>query len=332
MIFITGEYIVTTMSTALQFHFTISREEIFNTDTIFKHITLGFYAAAKILTPILICSVVAIILSSIMMSGWNYSSENLGFKFERLNPLSGLKRMFSKRSLIELVKSCMKFIVVCVVAVLYLKSTLPSILTIGNHVPEIALKEALENVMWGFLYITASMSLLLFIDVPYQWWEHIQQLRMSKQELKDEFRESEGNPEIKRRVRQVQHEISNRRMMQQVPLADVVITNPTHYAIALRYMDDRQSAPVVVAKGVDAIAEQIRKIATEHNVILVAAPPLARSIYHTTQLEREIPVGLYVAVAQVLAYVYQLKRYQRGESLDIPMPLENLPIPDDLAY
>jgi flagellar biosynthetic protein FlhB len=327
----TAKYIASIMIAESHHHLVLSREEIFNPEAMFIHLRLALLAGLKILSPIFIFSMVSIIAASIIMSGWNYSTENLGFKFERINPLSGLKKIISKRSLVELIKSCVKFLIVCVVALFYLNLSLPNILNLSNASLEGALIEGLSTVIWGFIFVTAGMCVVLFIDVPFQWYEYLQQLRMTKQEIRDEYKETEGSPEVKRRIRQVQYEISNRKMMQLLPTADVVITNPTHYAVALRYDDAKGGAPIVVAKGVDLMAEQIRRIAGEYEITLVSAPPLARSLYYHTEVEQEIPVGLYVAVAQVLAYVYQLKRYQRGETVENPSLSENLPIPEDLV-
>jgi flagellar biosynthetic protein FlhB len=180
---------------------------------------------------------------------------------------------------------------------------------------------------WSFLGLAAILVVIAAIDVPFQLWEHARQLRMTRQELKDELKETEGQPEVRGRIRQVQREMARRRMMEEVPKADVVVTNPTHYAVALRYEQGGAGAPTVVAKGADLVAFHIREIATRHKVPLFSAPPLARALYFSTRLGQEIPAGLYVAVARVLAYVYRLRRPEPG--LRPTRPTE-LPVPDEL--
>jgi flagellar biosynthetic protein FlhB len=167
------------------------------------------------------------------------------------------------------------------------------------------------------------------VDVPFQLWDHKQKLMMTKQEVKDEYKDSEGKPEVKSRIRQLQRDAAQRRMMQAVPEADVVITNPTHFAVALKYDADKSGAPMLVAKGGDFLALKIREIAQEHRVTVLESPALARAVFYSTEVDQEIPAGLYLAVAQVLAYVYQLRQYQAGRARR-PAPLNDLPIPPDL--
>jgi flagellar biosynthetic protein FlhB len=185
-------------------------------------------------------------------------------------------------------------------------------------------------VLWVFLALTASLILIAMIDVPFQKWNHIRQLKMTKQEVKDEMKQTEGNPEVKGRIRRLQVQLSQQRMMQDIPSADVVITNPTHYAVALRYDQTKTGAPVVVAKGADLISQQIRLVAENNEVPILAAPPLTRAIYYSTEIGDEIPSGLYIAVAQVLAFVFQLRRYQKRGGNKPQLNPEELPIPDEL--
>jgi len=186
-----------------------------------------------------------------------------------------------------------------------------------------------EVVGWSALWMSFGLILIAAVDVPFQLWDNKQKLMMTKQEVRDEYKDSEGKPEVKQRIRQLQHEMTQRRMMQAVPQADVVITNPTHFAVALKYDPEKGQAPMLLAKGSDFTALKIREIAQEHKVMLLESPALARSIYHTTELDQEIPAGLYLAVAQVLAYVYQIRQYQAGKGKR-PEPLKDLPIPPDL--
>lgn len=181
----------------------------------------------------------------------------------------------------------------------------------------------------GFLAICASLILIALIDVPFQKWNHTRQLRMTKQELKDENKETEGSPEVKGRIRRMQIQLSQQRMMQDVPKADVIITNPTHYAVALRYDQTKAGAPVVLAKGADLIAQQIRMVGDHHEVPIISAPPLTRAVYYSTEIGEEIPSGLYIAVAQILAFVFQLRRYKNQGGNKPNLNTEDLPIPDE---
>jgi flagellar biosynthetic protein FlhB len=181
----------------------------------------------------------------------------------------------------------------------------------------------------SFVILSASLELIAAIDVPFQLWDHAKNLKMTRQEVRDEHKNTEGKPEVKAKVRTMQREIAQRRMMSEVPKADVVITNPTHYAIALRYDADKMAAPVVVAKGVELVASQIRTVAVANKVPIFEAPPLARALYYSTEIDQQVPAGLYLAVAQVLAYVFQLRATVRGGP--VPVPPEDIPVPDEFV-
>ena len=196
------------------------------------------------------------------------------------------------------------------IGTLILWSLRDRLLTLGRQEVEVAMTELGFIVLWGFLAICASLILIALIDVPFQLWNHTKQLRMTKQELKDENKETEGSPEVKGRIRRMQIQLSQQRMMQDVPEADVIITNPTHYAVALRYDQSKSGAPVVLAKGTDLMAQQIRMVADHNEVPIISAPPLTRAVYYSTEIGQEIPSGLYIAVAQILAFVFQLRRYK----------------------
>jgi flagellar biosynthetic protein FlhB len=263
------------------------------------------------------------------LGGWLFSSEALQPKFSRMNPLSGLKRMFSVQALVELGKAVGKFLVVLTVAVAVLMANQDDLLSIGHEPLPQAIAHSAQIVGWCSLWMACSLILIAAIDVPFQLWDHKQKLMMTKQEVRDEFKDTEGKPEVKSRIRQLQYEMAQRRMLQEVPQADVVITNPTHFAVALKYDADKGGAPRLVAKGGDFLALKIREIAQEHRVELLESPALARAVFYSTELDQEIPAGLYLAVAQVLAYVYQLKQFRAGKGKR-PGPLPDLPIPPDL--
>ncbi|MGC9008218.1 MAG: flagellar biosynthesis protein FlhB [Halothiobacillaceae bacterium] len=282
----------------------------------------GFLA----ILPLLGLLILAAFMAPLLMGGISFSWKALAPKFERIDPLKGLKRMLALRALIELFKSILKFLLVGAVAALVIGWNLVDLLRLGLTDPRGGLLAGMDILGWGFLWMSAVTLLIAAADVPYQLWEHIKQLRMTKQEIKDEFKETEGKPEVKQKIRQLQMQAAQRRMMQEVPKADVIITNPTHVAVALRYDAARGDAPIVVAKGRDLVAARIREIGEEHGVLIFSAPPLARALYQTTDLNQPIPAELYRAVAQVLAYVYQLNEARRQGGAAPPRP--NVEVPE----
>ncbi len=208
-----------------------------------------------------------------------------------------------------------------------------TILSLNRMPREVAFTQSAYLFAYAFIILTAILIVLIFIDVPFQIWQSAKKLKMTSQEAKQESRESEGSPEMKGRIRFLQQKLAKQRMMIDVPTADVVVTNPTHYAVALRYEQEHAIAPKVVAKGGGVVAEQIRKLAKENKVAILSAPPLARALYFSTDVGREIPGSLYVAVAKVLAYVYQLKHFNvLSGNMPAPLKVDDLPIPDDLRY
>ncbi|QCP47780.1 flagellar type III secretion system protein FlhB [Trinickia violacea] len=285
----------------------------------------GFYA----LLPILALTGLAALLSPLALGGWLISSKSLQPKFDRLNPITGLGRMFSINGPIQLGLSLVKTIVVGGiggVAIWNHKDDIVALATLPLHE---AIGNAFHLIAVCCGMTVAGMFVVAALDVPYQLWQFHKKLRMTKEEVKRENRENEGDPHVKNRIRQQQRAMARRRMMSAVPKADVVVTNPTHFAVALQYSDGEMRAPKVVAKGVNLVAARIREIAAEHNVPLLEAPPLARALYHNVELNREIPATLYNAVAQVLAWVYQLRRF-RAEGGDIPATPTELEVPADL--
>jgi flagellar biosynthetic protein FlhB len=283
----------------------------------------------KSVLPILIIIFFLSLSAPILVGGWIFSREALSPKFSRLNPLKGLARMVSVKGLVELVKSLIKFILVGTVSVFVLKAQIPLLLGLGHSSLDVALTDAAYIAIKSFTLISASLIVIAAIDVPYQLYTHHKSLKMTKQELKDEHKDSEGKPEVKSAIRRAQVEMSRRRMMAEVPKADVVLTNPTHYAVAISYKNKNSKAPIVVAKGKDLIAFQISTVAQKHSIPIITVPPLARAIYFSTKLNKEIPQGLYVAVAQVLAYIFQLKNPKTYDHK--PSILQDVPIPPELA-
>ncbi len=272
-----------------------------------------------VIWPLLLVAIIAAILANTIMGGWTF---NLSAKLDRLDPIKGMAKVFSVRSLGELAKAIMKMSFIGFAAWLLLKMLASDILALGIQDPAEAIVNSSSLLGWFFLYVSLPLVVIAAIDVPWQMWNYKKELRMTKQEVKDEFKESDGRPEVKAKLREMQQAAANRRMMEKVPTADVVITNPTHFAVALKYDEANMRAPTLVAKGADVLAAKIREVAGENGVAIVESPRLARAVYASVDLDAEIPGGLYVAVAQILTYVYQLRSWQTmgGDFPEAPKP------------
>lgn len=326
-----GGHLAETLMTLMRVNFTLTREVIVDERNMGAFLLASGKMAIWAVQPILILLCVISFVAPIALGGFLFSGSLLQPKFSRMNPLSGIKRMFSMNSLTELLKALAKFIMILVVALVVLVSDRDALLAIAKLPMEQAIIQAVQVVGWSALWMAAGLLLIAALDVPFQLWQSHKKLKMTKQEVTDEYKNSEGKPEVKQRIRQLQREMSQRRMMAAVPDADVIITNPTHYAVALQYDPEKgSSAPLLLAKGTDFMALKIREIGVEHKVQILESPALARAIYYSTEIEQEIPAGLYMAVAQVLAYVFQIRQYRAGRGKP-PEPLKkDLPIPDDL--
>ena len=276
--------------------------------------------------PFLAVMVFIALFSPLLIGGWNFSTQAMSPKISKMNPAAGLKKMVSMFALMELIKALAKFVLIGAVAAYFLWHSYEEIISLGAEATRISLAHAGKLIIEAFIFVSLALIVVAVIDVPFQVHEHITQLKMTKQEVKEEFKQQEGNPEIKGRIRQLQTEMSQKRMMQSVPDADVIITNPTHYAIALKYKPDEMSQPEVLAIGADFVASQIRVIATEHNIPIIEAPPLARALYYNAEIDQPIPYELFKAVAAVLAYVYQLRDGKNAEEVNF----HSLPIPKNM--
>ncbi|MCA3211954.1 MAG: flagellar type III secretion system protein FlhB [Burkholderiales bacterium] len=286
---------------------------------------LGELAGAGLLAiaPLLAVALVAALAAPLSIGGWIFAPQNAAPKLDRLNPLTGIGRMFSLPALMELVKVLLVTALLAAVGGWYVVSHLDSFATLAHESLHLGLAHFGWLLAVAFALLVATLALTSAIDVPFQLFHFRSKLKMTLEEVKKEQKETEGDPYIKGRIRQQQREMARRRMMAAVPKADVVVTNPTHFAVALKYLEGRHRAPVVVAKGVDEVAERIKALAAEHGVPRLEAPPLARALYRHVELGAEIPAALYTAVAQVLAYVFQLRRHQQGQA---PRPRT----PDDI--
>lgn len=263
---------------------------------------------AFILLPIMMIAVVAAIAANLLQFGWLFTTESLKFDLKKIDPIKGLKRIFSIRAIVELMKSILKITFIGTVTFLIVWSNIDKVLGLAFKTPWDTLSTVAQ--LTALMGITASFTLLFIsiLDFFYQKYDYEKNLKMSKQDIKDEHKNSEGDPLIKSRIKQQQREMAMRRMMQEVPHADVVITNPTHYAIAIKYDDGEMDAPIVVAKGVDFIAQKIKMIAKEHDIVMVENRPLARALYDQVEVDNHIPEEFFKAIAEVLAYVYRIQR------------------------
>jgi flagellar biosynthetic protein FlhB len=323
-----GKSMAISMEQIMRGAFVLERGEIFDTRFMSTQLIGSAWEATVALGPLLLLLLIASIAGPIGIGGLLFSGKAIAPKLNRMDPLKGLKRMFSARSLVELVKAILKVSLVLAVAILILNLRTEDLLSISEEPTVPAMAHVVWTMAWSFFFLACATIVIAVIDVPFQIYDHQKKLRMTKQEVKDEYKDTEGKPEVKGKIRQLQREMAQRRMMADVPGADVVITNPTHYAVALKYDQNSMGAPVVVAKGSDEVAFKIMEIARENKVELLRTPPLTRAVYHNTKVGEEIPDGLYMAVAQVLAYIFQLRQFRKGHAPKPTMP--NFPIPKDM--
>lgn len=272
--------------------------------------------------PLLGIIFIAAIGAPLLIGGWTFSAEKLIPNFSKLNPIQGISNIFSVNSLIELLKAILKTLFIGFASWLLISSQLDSILSLLTQSIQESSAQQGYIILWCLTLMVVSLSVISMIDVPYQIYRYTDKLKMSRQELRDESKETEGNPEIKAKIRAQQREMSRRRMMSKVPSADVVITNPTHYSVALQYPDNSNKAPIILAKGQGEVALRIRELAKENNIEIVEVPPLARALYKHAELDQEIPSALFTAVAQVLAYVFQLRIYQKQGGIQPQKPTQ----------
>lgn len=285
----------------------LSPQVVMSDDAIWPALRNGGARALLMILPILGATFIAALAAPLTIGGWNLSGQALVPKFNRLNPLNGFKRMFSARGAVELGKGLAKVGVVGTIGFVLLTGLTPQLMGLSAEPLPGAIGHAASLAGYSLLVLVCGLVIIAAVDVPFQLWNHAKELRMTKQEVREEYKEMEGSPETRARIREAQRALAKGRMLQDVPTADVVVTNPTHFAVALRYDENRNRAPVVVAKGTELLALKIREIATEHEVPVVEAPPLARALHKSVEIGQEVPAALYVTVAQVLTYVYQLK-------------------------
>ena len=280
-------------------------------------------------SPLLVLLVLAGVASELLLKGWNFTFKPLLPDFNRLNPLQGLARILSWQGVVEMFKAIIKSVLIGSVAAWVIWSNSGAVLGLVAEPLNSGMVHLVRLAGSSFLIMAGSMTLVAAVDIPFQVWDHSRKLRMTREEVRQESKETEGDPQVKQRIRSQQREIARRRMMSEIPKADVVVTNPTHYAVALRYQGKSMRAPQVVAKGAHLLAQRIGALARENDVPVIEAPPLARALYRHADLGDEVPAALYTAVAEVLAYVYQLRRQQEVGG-PLPLPPGPLPVPDEL--
>jgi flagellar biosynthesis protein FlhB len=303
----------------------------FDTNRMLSQFGMAIWDSLLAFFPLLLMFGVAALVAPLAIGGWSFSTKSFSPDFSRLSPIQGIGRMFSSHTVVELIKAIVKSLLVGSVGAWMVWHKLPEAIALMNAPVHEALLHMMEMVLYVCGMVAGSLLLVAAIDTPWQLWTFYKKLRMTKEEVKQEMKETDGDPHIKARIRQQQRAIARRRMMSEVPKADVVVTNPTHFAVALKYDENaRWNAPRVVAKGADEVAARIRDLAKEHRVPVLSAPPLARALHRHVELGHEIPAGLYTAVAEVLAWVYQLKNWHYSYGPQPESPTELL-VPDELA-
>lgn len=307
LIFIMGSHFAGGFSEVYINNFKLTKADMTGGDAIFRHLSDAFETTFWMLAPYFGAMIVMAILASILMGGFVFSKKKMAPKLSNMSLLKGFNRMFGKEGIVNLLKSILKVVLIGGVSTLLLMAYIGDFIALSQETTDKAMAEMLTMVAWFSLLLSFSLIFIALIDIPYQLHKFKSDAKMTKQEVKDDRKQSEGSDETKSRIRGLQYQAAQRRMMDEVPNADVIITNPIHFSVALRYDEEDMGAPVVIAKGADLIALRIREIGEEHRVTMVEAPMLARAIYFTTDLNHPIPSGLYLAVAKLLAYVYQVQ-------------------------
>jgi flagellar biosynthetic protein FlhB len=324
-----GSWWVSRFAQQMRAGFTFDRKTL-DTPTLLP--TTFLYAVGEgllVVLPLMVVTAVVAIAASGVTGGFHFSAKAFAPKFSKLSPISGVKRMFGTHALVELIKAIGKFSVVSLVLWWLINRYLVELMRLANMGLEPALGATGEMIMQSVIWLTLSLLVIAAIDAPYQRWSYFKKLRMTKQEIKDEMKDSEGRPEVKQQIRRRQREMSNARMISKVKDADVVITNPEHFAVALSYDPTADGAPILLAKGADHIAARIREEARQNGVEMFSSPQLARALYFTTEVDQPIPESLYHAVAPVIAYVFSLAQVRPGVE---PMAKPNPEVPPSMRF
>ena len=325
----TGGHLYTQLRSVLKDGLTFGADDLESPSQMFMPLARLAAEALLACAPLLVLLVIAALAAPQLLGGWLFTTNTLRFNFGRIDPIAGFGRLFSWQAVAELVKALVKALLVSVVAAAVLWHYKEPVLELVTLPLESAAAQAARLAVASLALLSGGLALVAVADVPFQLWRHADGLKMSKEEVRRENREAEGDPVVKAAIRAQQRAMARRRMMAEVPTADVIVTNPTHYAVALRYDDSAMRAPRVVAKGADEVAAKIREVGREHRVPVLESPALARALYRHTDIGDEIPAALYTAVAEVLAYVFQLRRHNEHGGV-VPQPLRAVPVPPEL--
>ena len=329
-LWMTGGGLVDKLSSVLHSGLSLDREQIYNSNALIERVATDIGGVILACLPLAAAITLVMLGSPLLIGGWNFSAKAFIPNFAKLNPMRGLGNMVSTNALVELLKAVAKTLLVGAVAWFVVMSQKDAVIGLVTEPFGTAAPHLGGLLAKAFLTMVGALGAIAILDGPYQMWHYADKLKMTRQEVIQESKESDGNPQIKGKIRQMQREMAKKRMMANVPTADVVVTNPTHFAVALKYADGQRGAPRVVAKGTDEVAAKIREIAKEHKVAMLEAPALARALYKHTDIDDEIPEALYSAVAEVLAYVYQLRAYSKGTLDQYPDRPKRLPVPPEM--
>ena len=321
--------LVTKLSEMLTSHLAFEREIAFDSTLLISKTNSTIQDILIAFSPLALLVIIAALGAPLLIGGWLFSAQALQPKFSRMNPISGLGNMISKRALVELIKALLKTLVIGVIAWISIQNLKNDIFGLIHESYDESIRHLGSMLLICFLSIVGGLVIIAGVDAPFQMWSYAEKMKMTHQEVIQESKEANGNPQIKAKIRAQQREMARRRMMSEVPTADVIVTNPTHYSVALKYAEGKFGAPRVVAKGADAVAAKIKELGMEHHVPILEAPPLARALFKHTELGDEIPETLYSAVAEVLAYVFQLKNYQKMGGV-YPSKPNKLQVPPEL--
>ena len=325
-----GGGLVDKLSSVLERGLSLDREQVYNPNVLIERIAADVGGVLLACLPLAGAVMLMMLASPMLIGGWNFSAKAFTPNFAKLNPMRGLGNMVSTNALVELLKAVAKTLLVGAVAWFVVMSQKDAVIGLVTEPFGTAAPHLGGLLAKAFLTMVGALGAIAILDGPYQMWHYADKLKMTRQEVIQESKESDGNPQIKGKIRQLQREMARKRMMANVPTADVVVTNPTHFAVALKYAEGQRGAPRVVAKGTDEVAAKIREIAKEHKVAMLEAPALARALYKHTDIDDEIPEALYSAVAEVLAYVYQLRAYSKGALDQYPDRPRKLPVPPEM--
>jgi flagellar biosynthetic protein FlhB len=325
-----GGGLVDKLSHTMQTGLSLDREQVYNPHVLIERVGADIAGVLLACLPLAAAVILAMVASPLLIGGWNFSAKAFMPNFGKLNPMNGLGRLVSTDSLVELLKAVAKALLVGAVAWYVVLSQKDAVIGLAAEPLGAATAHLGGLVAKAFMIMVGALGAIALLDGPYQMWHYANKLKMTRQEVIQESKESDGNPQIKGKIRQLQREMARKRMMANVPHADVVVTNPTHFAVALKYADGQRGAPRVIAKGTDEVAARIREIARENKVVLLEAPALARALYKHTDIDDEIPEQLFSAVAEVLAYVYQLRAYAKDRTQQYPDRPKKLAVPPEM--